>query len=87
MSIYSSLFIKEKKGKAKDEEKIEIQPTVLGEKKGFYIIQIYLYVFNISLDTSASFPSSYHPKYVENAWYEWWEKQGFFSPEYNKYVI
>lgn len=27
--------------------------------------------------------SSYDPPFVESSWYEWWEKQGFFSPEYN----
>lgn len=28
-------------------------------------------------------PSGYHPKYVEAAWYAWWEKCGFFKPEYH----
>lgn len=27
-------------------------------------------------------PDSYSPQYVEAAWYQWWEKQGFFKPEY-----
>lgn len=27
-------------------------------------------------------PDSYSPKYVEAAWYSWWEKEGFFKPEY-----
>ena len=27
-------------------------------------------------------PAGYHPKYVEAAWYSWWEKSGFFKPEY-----
>ncbi|BHF80648.1 hypothetical protein SprV_0702377600 [Sparganum proliferum] len=27
-------------------------------------------------------PESYSPKYVEAIWYQWWEKCGFFSPEY-----
>ena len=27
-------------------------------------------------------PESYSPKYVEAAWYSWWEKMGFFRPEY-----
>lgn len=29
-------------------------------------------------------PDSYSPKYVEAAWYGWWEKSGFFKPEYNE---
>ncbi|KAK4877421.1 hypothetical protein RN001_009927 [Aquatica leii] len=31
-----------------------------------------------------SLPDAYSPKYVEAAWYSWWEKQGFFKPEYGK---
>lgn len=27
-------------------------------------------------------PSAYSPRYVEAAWYEWWEREGFFRPEY-----
>ena len=30
----------------------------------------------------SQFPDSYSPKYVEAAWYPWWEKQGMFTPEY-----
>ncbi|CAF1290044.1 unnamed protein product, partial [Didymodactylos carnosus] len=33
-------------------------------------------------DIHCPFPNSYSPKYVEAAWYEWWEKQGYFRPEY-----
>uniref|UniRef100_A0A672MV34 valine--tRNA ligase n=1 Tax=Sinocyclocheilus grahami TaxID=75366 RepID=A0A672MV34_SINGR len=32
-------------------------------------------------DTTLPFPQSYSPEYVEFGWYQWWEKQGFFSPE------
>jgi len=28
-------------------------------------------------------PDSYSPSYVEAAWYSWWEKGGFFKPEYH----
>ncbi|XP_018335932.1 valine--tRNA ligase [Agrilus planipennis] len=35
-------------------------------------------------DVSISLPDSYSPKYVEAAWYSWWEKQGFFKPEYGR---
>jgi len=27
--------------------------------------------------------SAYVPKVVESAWSDWWEKEGFFKPEYN----
>lgn len=26
-------------------------------------------------------PSGYNPIAVESAWYDWWESQGFFSPQ------
>uniref|UniRef100_A0A8C3IAT8 Valine--tRNA ligase, mitochondrial n=1 Tax=Chrysemys picta bellii TaxID=8478 RepID=A0A8C3IAT8_CHRPI len=41
-------------------------PTAAGQKK----------------DTSVPLPASYSPRYVEAAWYGWWEKEGFFKPEY-----
>uniref|UniRef100_A0A673LR73 Valine--tRNA ligase n=1 Tax=Sinocyclocheilus rhinocerous TaxID=307959 RepID=A0A673LR73_9TELE len=41
-------------------------PTPPGEKK----------------DVLSPLPDSYSPQYVEAAWYSWWEKQGFFKPEY-----
>lgn len=40
--------------------------TPLGEKK----------------DISGPLPDAYSPQYVEAAWNGWWEKQGFFKPEY-----
>lgn len=27
-------------------------------------------------------PKAYNPKAVESAWYDWWEAQGYFKPEY-----
>ncbi|CAL8289790.1 unnamed protein product [Merluccius merluccius] len=41
-------------------------PTPAGEKK----------------DVTSPLPDAYSPQYVEAAWYSWWEKQGFFKPEY-----
>jgi len=32
------------------------------------------------VDTLCTLPDAYSPKYVEAAWYSWWEKQRFFSP-------
>uniref|UniRef100_A0A4W4E5E8 Valine--tRNA ligase n=1 Tax=Electrophorus electricus TaxID=8005 RepID=A0A4W4E5E8_ELEEL len=43
-------------------------PTPAGEKK----------------DVLSPLPDSYSPQYVEAAWYPWWEKQGFFKPEYRR---
>ncbi|KAL5972219.1 Valine--tRNA ligase [Taenia solium] len=33
-------------------------------------------------DVSGKMPESYSPQYVEALWYDWWEKSGFFTPEY-----
>ncbi|ELT91500.1 hypothetical protein CAPTEDRAFT_153512 [Capitella teleta] len=35
-------------------------------------------------DVKGSMPDSYSPRYVEAAWYSWWEKSGFFKPEYGR---
>ncbi|CAG2161729.1 unnamed protein product [Oppiella nova] len=36
--------------------------------------------------TSDPMPDSYSPKYVESVWYDWWEREGFFTPEYGRDV-
>ena len=36
------------------------------------------------LDTSQPIADSYNPPEVEDAWYSWWIKQGFFSPYYTR---
>ncbi|CAF3823052.1 unnamed protein product [Rotaria sp. Silwood1] len=33
-------------------------------------------------DIHCQLPKNYSPKYVETGWYAWWEKEGFFRPEY-----
>lgn len=38
-------------------------------------------------DVVSPLPDSYSPQYVEAAWYPWWEKQGFFKPEYGVRII
>lgn len=35
-------------------------------------------------NVSNPMPSAYSPQYVEAAWYSWWEKEGFFMPEYGR---
>lgn len=66
----SKLFlIAQKREKKKESTKETIEytiETVPGEKK----------------DVSGEMPKSYSPKFVEAAWYSWWEKEGFFKPEY-----
>ncbi|XP_041978803.1 valine--tRNA ligase isoform X2 [Aricia agestis] len=58
----------EKKAKETKESAIYTANTAPGEKK----------------DISGSMPDAYSPQYVEAAWYAWWEKQGFFKPEYGR---
>jgi len=59
---------KEKKEPIKKEKELAVyeQITKPGEKK----------------DVTFPMPDSYSPRYVEAAWYSWWEKEGFFKPEY-----
>uniref|UniRef100_A0A3Q3A898 Valine--tRNA ligase n=1 Tax=Kryptolebias marmoratus TaxID=37003 RepID=A0A3Q3A898_KRYMA len=38
-------------------------------------------------DVISPLPDSYSPQYVEAVWYPWWEKQGFFKPEYGRKSI
>jgi len=35
-------------------------------------------------NVSCPLPDVYSPTYVESAWYAWWEKKGFFKPEYGR---
>ncbi|KAJ2949327.1 hypothetical protein O0L34_g6280 [Tuta absoluta] len=58
----------EKKAKETKESAVYTASTAPGEKK----------------DISGAMPDAYSPKYVEAAWYPWWEKQGFFKPEYGR---
>jgi valyl-tRNA synthetase len=61
----------EKKPKKEKKEKADATydvPTAEGEKK----------------DTKCPMPDAYSPQYVEAAWYSWWEKSGFFKPEYGR---
>lgn len=48
-----------------------VDKTVPGDKK-----------ILLSLDDPAL--KSYNPQNVESSWYQWWEKQGFFEPEFTK---
>ncbi|XP_072949583.1 valine--tRNA ligase [Epargyreus clarus] len=58
----------EKKVKEVKESAVYTATTAPGEKK----------------DISGPMPDAYSPKFVEAAWYAWWEKQGFFKPEYGR---
>ncbi|XP_023954262.2 valine--tRNA ligase isoform X2 [Bicyclus anynana] len=58
----------EKKVKETKECAVYTANTAVGDKK----------------DISDSMPDAYSPLYVEAAWYSWWEKQGFFKPEYGR---
>jgi len=37
-------------------------------------------------DCTKAMQAQYHPKYVEAAWYEWWEKKGFFHANADKAI-
>ena len=54
-----------KEKKEKKEEEIFVDATPAGEKK---ILE-------------GVFPPTYQPKYVESAWQDWWEKEGYYRPD------
>eukprot|EP00047_Mylnosiga_fluctuans_P003446 m.229126 g.229126 ORF g.229126 m.229126 type:complete len:1061 (-) comp11860_c0_seq1:43-3225(-) len=61
---------KEKVVKTKDkpQEQYTFVPTPAGEKK----------------NTTGGMAPAYNPLEVEDGWYAWWVKQGFFKPEYQE---
>ncbi|KAI1902449.1 hypothetical protein AGOR_G00044870 [Albula goreensis] len=65
-AILSSTNVEEGIQWTEKERIVYSAPTLPGEKK----------------DTSLPFPSSYSPQFVESSWYQWWEKEGLFTPEY-----
>ncbi|KAH8384583.1 hypothetical protein KR093_001627 [Drosophila rubida] len=58
----------EKRAKESKEAAVYTASTAPGDKK----------------DISGPLPDAYSPRYVEAQWYSWWEKQGFFTPEYGR---
>lgn len=69
MNEICTFWIKKKTEKKKEakESAVYTADTAPGEKK----------------DVASPMPDAYSPQYVEAAWYSWWEKSGFFKPEYN----
>uniref|UniRef100_A0A674BRB2 Valine--tRNA ligase n=1 Tax=Salmo trutta TaxID=8032 RepID=A0A674BRB2_SALTR len=53
---------------------------------GVCVVHIKLLSLPVS-DVLSALPDSYSPQYVEAAWYSWWEKQGYFKPEYGRKSI
>jgi valyl-tRNA synthetase len=58
-----------KKAEVKKEQPVYVEETPKGQKK---LLK--------SLDDD--FHKAYNPKVVESAWADWWEKEGFFQPEF-----
>uniref|UniRef100_A0A671YNW0 Valine--tRNA ligase n=1 Tax=Sparus aurata TaxID=8175 RepID=A0A671YNW0_SPAAU len=71
------------KKEAKKKEKLE----KFQQKKEMELQLLMSTLFSLSplvSDVISPLPDSYSPQYVEAAWYPWWEKQGFFKPEYGR---
>lgn len=77
---------KQEKKEAEKPAKIKEKPDKVEKKKEPKESAVY----NVNTqpgekkDTTCPMPDTYSPKYVEAAWYAWWEKQGFFKPEYGR---
>ena len=61
----------QKKAKEVKEAAVYTANTAPGEKK----------------DIAGDLPDAYSPGYVEAQWYSWWEKEGFFKPEYGVSIL
>ncbi|XP_050524472.1 valine--tRNA ligase [Daktulosphaira vitifoliae] len=72
----------QKQNTSKDEKKEKKKDLIKKEK------ELILYMKNtdpgMKKDIDCPMPDSYSPRYVEAAWYSWWEKEGFFKPEYGR---
>jgi len=67
--VYANIALFRQRKEKKKEERVSALYTINtppGEKK----------------DVTCPMPDAYSPQFVEAAWYSWWEKQGFFSPNY-----
>uniref|UniRef100_A0A4W6C5E4 Valine--tRNA ligase n=1 Tax=Lates calcarifer TaxID=8187 RepID=A0A4W6C5E4_LATCA len=71
---------KEMEAKKKTQPQTEVEILSLNEQK--FLLHIRADLKNINV--VSPLPDSYSPQYVEAAWYPWWEKQGFFKPEYGR---
>ncbi|KAI9757994.1 MAG: hypothetical protein M4579_003230 [Chaenotheca gracillima] len=81
---------KEKKAKAesaKEEIPEYVEETPAGQKKSglpamtFRLVDADRYKVLKSLEDPLY--KAYNPTIVESAWYSWWEKEGYFKPEYD----
>uniref|UniRef100_A0A3Q3L8R9 Valine--tRNA ligase n=1 Tax=Mastacembelus armatus TaxID=205130 RepID=A0A3Q3L8R9_9TELE len=77
-------FQQKKEMEAKKKTQPQTEVKILNIYK--YISQPFLFLHLLS-DVVSPLPDSYSPQYVEAAWYPWWEKQGFFKPEYGRKSI
>ena len=83
--IHSFKAKKDKPKKKAPEPKEEIvDKTPKGQKKGWLMSEEFLIFNEFILELGSEIPSAYNPRYVESAWYDWWEKEGFFKPEYGR---
>ncbi|KAH8857155.1 Valine--tRNA ligase [Schistosoma japonicum] len=71
-----------KKEKLKKEQVVLDAATDASGKKGSCVSVINFFLEDIT----GEMPESYSPKYVEAVWYEWWERNGFFKPEFQVVV-
>lgn len=78
-------FSKKKEQQSKTESKEEKSSKPKKEKTAK---KIFTYDINTPAgekkDITCTLPDAYSPSYVESSWYSWWEKKGFFKPEYGR---
>lgn len=82
-SAQSGKLVAKAKGAAQKKEKVSVQKQV--GKSSETTLQAFEYnsptILGNKKDISGEWPPAYNPAVIETAWYEWWEKSGFFNPD------
>ena len=83
LKLEESKKASESSGKStKKDEKVEAKTKSDEKSKASATYDESLSVPGEMKDVLCPLPDGYSPQYVEAAWYSWWEKSGFFKPEY-----
>lgn len=81
----SKLEAKKLRKEKKRQERLENQRRNLEKKEAQEKIDESFYGQNLKPGdkkiTTLGLPKKYNSKFVESSWYDWWEKEGFFSPK------
>ncbi|KAJ7863189.1 hypothetical protein B0H13DRAFT_2254165 [Mycena leptocephala] len=69
-------------GDKKKEEEAPFVNTTPPERRKVRLCSICLKILQPCSDLSETMAAGYNPIAVESAWYDWWQKEGFFKPQF-----